>query len=185
MIHHAVDHAADFTLSNSPQVTHSVHSLCQHILFPLFLSQLFLSHCLDGLSPRHFIGSMIMSSWPATPSTINDRLPSCVTPSIVSQTFKATLTVSLFMLYVTVKNQRLRDFISWLLHSTLRSKQPNSFPSSSSIPQFDLVHSLSQPQPFHHDMIGFLAPSRCAIRLSTASQRAASVFVCSLSLRQM
>ena len=105
MIHHTVDHAADFTLSNSPQVTHSVHSLCQHIMFTVIFSQLFLSHCLDGPGHHYFIGSMIMSSWPATPSTIDDRLPSCLTVNRF-QTFKATMTVSLFMIHVTVRNHR-------------------------------------------------------------------------------
>ena len=105
---------------------------------------------------HHIIGSMIMSLCPATPSTIEDRLPSCLPPS-------ATLTVSLFAIHVTVRNQRPRDFHFWLLHKTLHtSNQVHSH-------RFVSVHNsiLSIPCRIHnHFTLSLqlsLAPSCCSM----------------------
>ena len=65
---------------------------------------------LDGLGLLHFIGTLIVSSWPATPSTIGDWLPLCLTPSHATRLSIPTLTPSLFAICSTVRNQRHSDF---------------------------------------------------------------------------
>ena len=178
VIHHAVDHAADFTLSNSPQVTHLVHSLCQHILLPFFpLTAVALS----------------LSRWPWSPPLhrINDHELMARNPlhnwwsvAFIShtinrfQTFRATLTVSLFMLYVKVRNQRPRDFLSWLPHKTLHSSnqihshQVHQHPHNI-VPQFNLVHCLSQPQPFH-----LVVPYDLPLRRSELQVFSSALYLC-------
>ena len=185
MIYHAVDHVADCTLSNSSLVTLTCLLI---VRTHSFLSQLFQSLHRWPWSPRfHRVNDHELMA--RNPSTIEDQLPSCLPPSIVSRHSKPRLTVSLFTIHVTVRNHRHCDFSFGCLHKTLHtsnqvhSHQVRQYPHDV-VPQFNLVNSLSPSTTI--SLCRCNSYPRPAVVPYDLPQTA-SIFVCSLSLssRQM
>ena len=90
------------------------------------------SHCIDGSCLHHFIGSMIMSSWPATPSTIEEKLPSCFPSSIVSKLSRSRWHF-LFLKPRHCQDSTFPWFSLFAAAQDISYQQPSSFPSGSSV----------------------------------------------------